>query len=648
MKERVCALISRVQGTFEFEVQPLREYFCARYLYNSAPHSSAGSVKHGTKPDRLHAILRNFYWQNVVRFFTGCADAGELDMIIQELKDLQNDDILKYTNYPRIITSQILSDYVFTQKPLKLKDVVSIIVNGINIGNIINQDLGFDPNEPLQLPNECGRTQVIEECFDQLVKFPKKDYARELIGIINNNPFDNLQTWCRYAAQFKGVQLTKWLEYAYSLQLVHRIDEALLLRILGEGDISQTQRRLQLLISGNRLELLHKNIEFKQIAFEGVLNYEISMFQRGKGDQSLTYLTLIQHPFILSRMQVDESNATFIDHINIFIEGRGNTDLAKQLNEFNVVDDIDTTIAKFSNSIKELYNTPVNSFKYNIEPWDKLVESSKAFFGDRLSTNVIATIAAGIKGKEEQSEYYEDLNNSAISLCKRVRFARMKSGNIKYWENLLTKSSDTSLTLLVFFSWATPKTIVQLFTPVAEIVKSLNPSSFSTLARSLQRTVNNSTFTQQQDRYVNEQIGNKKNQDEFKYLLSYRFDEPSRQKFIYESIEESAGNVKDIVETKFQYLVKTYLNQPNDANILNEIKKLYKHITYFDDRRHLPHHHNKPIKIAYGIAKKIMKNGREYPRIISSLAEKSCRLYANEQLRPIGEIAKLEKWFEDI
>ena len=37
--ERVGALVSRVQGTFEFEVQPLREYFAAYHLYTTASHS---------------------------------------------------------------------------------------------------------------------------------------------------------------------------------------------------------------------------------------------------------------------------------------------------------------------------------------------------------------------------------------------------------------------------------------------------------------------------------------------------------------------------------------------------------------------------------------------------------------------------------
>lgn len=140
MKERVCALVSRLQGTFEFEVQPLREYFCAKYLYKTSPYSPSGFEKKGTKPERFYAISRNFYWQNVVRFFAGCFDVGELPMLIHELGELQNDKLLKYTGYPRIIVSQLLADWVFTQYPNLMKKVVKIIVESINVGSILNQD----------------------------------------------------------------------------------------------------------------------------------------------------------------------------------------------------------------------------------------------------------------------------------------------------------------------------------------------------------------------------------------------------------------------------------------------------------------------------------------------------------------------------
>jgi hypothetical protein len=72
MLERVVMIVPRIQGTYEFEVQPLREYFAARFLYDTAPYSPVGKEKKGTKPDRFDAIARNFYWLNVVRFFAGC------------------------------------------------------------------------------------------------------------------------------------------------------------------------------------------------------------------------------------------------------------------------------------------------------------------------------------------------------------------------------------------------------------------------------------------------------------------------------------------------------------------------------------------------------------------------------------------------
>jgi hypothetical protein len=60
---------------------------------------------------------------------------------------------------------------MFYTKPKKLSEVVKIIVDGINIGNIINQS--NRSNEPLLLPNDCGRKEIVLECFNQLKLFPR-------------------------------------------------------------------------------------------------------------------------------------------------------------------------------------------------------------------------------------------------------------------------------------------------------------------------------------------------------------------------------------------------------------------------------------------------------------------------------------------
>lgn len=421
MNERVCALVSRVQGTFEFEVQPLREYFCAKYLYNSAPHSSAGSNKNGSKPERFYAILRNFYWQNVVRFFAGCAGAGELDMLIQELKDLQNDEILRYTNYPRIITSQILSDYVFTQKPKKLSEVVKIIVDGINIGNIINQN--HRSNEPLLLPNECGRKEVVIECFNQLMLFPQNNYTSELISILKNNPSENLTKWTELYEKFNGEKLTKWLEYGYKIGLIYKIQEDVLLNILEEGNIVETKIRLQTIIHGNRFELINKNLKYKQIVFDCIQNAEINTYMSTSNKDSLNFLSAILHPFILPRIIKSEViGGTFINHFEVYGPGRFQTDTPnKSISEFEVLDEIDKKIEILKNSISPLFEIGITEFKSNIELWDLLVENLRQEFNNTRISFIVATIAAGVKSTDKISDVYRDLNNERVSLCKRVR-----------------------------------------------------------------------------------------------------------------------------------------------------------------------------------------------------------------------------------
>ncbi|WP_050629948.1 hypothetical protein [Bradyrhizobium viridifuturi] len=76
--ERVGALVSRVQDTYEFEVQPLREYFVARFLYETSPYPSGEGEATGDKFDRFKALIRNPYWLNVTRFFGGCFNKGEI------------------------------------------------------------------------------------------------------------------------------------------------------------------------------------------------------------------------------------------------------------------------------------------------------------------------------------------------------------------------------------------------------------------------------------------------------------------------------------------------------------------------------------------------------------------------------------------
>jgi hypothetical protein len=664
VQERVCALVSRVQGTYEFEIQPLREYFCAKYLYQTAPYSPAGQEKKGTKPERFNAIARDFYWNNVVRFYAGCFDKGELPMLVDELKELQNDELLKYTNYPRLLTSQLLSDWVFTQSPKFLKDVVEIIVDGINIGAIINQSSRFwGSDEPILLPDECGRIEIVKECFKQLRHFPHSDYVAELIGLIVNNPHKEvLELWGNELKNIPIEKTLQWLEYAYRMRIIHRINENVLSDIiLKDTNRSVQEQKIQIVINGNRFDVINHNIQLKQIALEGILSGEIfalSHKKRKTYDSSLQSLSILLYPFIPYTIvyETENRNEKFIDFIRRF----GVYDFDDERNEDNLFtentsnDNVDKLINKLYKSIDNSLNSDLSEWKRNLEKWDFLIEELRSIFKDKWAFKILSTIIAGMKDKNLVGGEYRYLSDSSISLCKRTRYARSQSGNLDYWEQQLNQSSDLVFICLMFLTWATPRAILKLYENVQRAISQLVEKDIWLLSNSLKKTIGKQNeFKKSQAKEIIDSPQFNLLPFETQYLISHRFPDSMQQEFICRQNNDTATIFTIyIAKAKFKHLIDKYLKNVEDISLLDEIEKYYKLSTNSDIGEYMDYHYfrfnndKEFVVMPIDIARNIMKTPKSYPRLIASIAEKLCRLYANENVKIVGQVANEKKWFD--
>lgn len=170
MVERVVALVSRVEGTYEFEVQPLREYFAARHLYNTAPYSPPGGEQRGTLPERFDALCRDFFWLNVTRFYAGCYSKGELPSLVDRLEDLSSASGYRSTSHPQFLAATLLADWVFAQHPRSMKQVVSLILDGIGLHFVTSRGSRNRRDSVLVLPKQSGNEELLDRCFDLLRK----------------------------------------------------------------------------------------------------------------------------------------------------------------------------------------------------------------------------------------------------------------------------------------------------------------------------------------------------------------------------------------------------------------------------------------------------------------------------------------------
>ncbi len=165
--ERVGALVSRVEGTFEFEVQPLREYFTAWHLYKTAKYSPAGAPQSGSKPDRFEALARNFYWTNVTRFFCGFYDKGELSSLLDGLIQLSEESGYSLVNQPRTLAIMLLVDQVFAQSPRVTKQLINHLVEEPGFQRLTSYTLGVI-GEEISLPEMAGKSALFDACLKKL------------------------------------------------------------------------------------------------------------------------------------------------------------------------------------------------------------------------------------------------------------------------------------------------------------------------------------------------------------------------------------------------------------------------------------------------------------------------------------------------
>lgn len=658
VEERVCALVSRVLGTFEFEVQPLREYFCAKYLYKTSPYSPAGSYKSGTKPERFSAIVRNLYWNNVVRFFAGCFDKGELPMLILELKELQSDELLKYTNYPKEITAQILSDYVFTQYPKSLREVVKTIIDGINTRSFIHQETSTKASSPLALPYDCGGKEVVEECFLQLMQFPPTDFAIELTRIIRSNPFEINYFWESKLENYQGKDLTTWLEYGKYLGLLMTKPLKIISFVVNEPIAEHRNKRLSLLLDVFSESEIEISSEFKELAFKAILNFDTDIISKNRIDAPIFLLSQILNPFrvmqIISSREKDNSFGLwgFLSENNIS---------SKILEDFiykNIIDanidPIDKEIIKFLGELMALENSSEESFDSEIQYWNQIIEAANKLSKKHWAMVINSTIVAGIKMKNSEFsslKKYEDLSDESISLTFRVRFARLKSGNVRYWEKQFNNTQQPMLTLLVFITWATPRTIMILINKVAELAAKLSKEEYEKLCISLEITCihakNTYTPFNEWASFLNEISVS----DDVKYLLCYRLLYSDMLLFAGSSLKNNTLNTNLVSNLKFESLVNQISLNPNETELISQLKIMYPNIKDFNaqlfEHSMFGFNINRTEKMTFNTAKEIMSEPWLYPRYLTAVAEEVCRTEFIKRTVPVGEIAEKNNWFED-
>lgn len=648
MVERVVAIVSRAEGTFEFEVQPLREYFAARFLYETAPYSPTGAERAGTKPDRFDALARNYYWLNVARFYGGCYSKGELASLIDGIRELLEDEEFRLTGHPRTLAVGLLGDYVFMQHPKSVARLLRMILEGAGLRLLLCRSAPWDHgNESLILPDQCGRGALVDQCFRLLETAPPADYSREAIHVIGRNLTREQATkrWWSALSASKESDQPRWIEYGRDLGVLHKVDIGELVRcVQGVQESSRTDLRLALL-RGERFDYFESD--------EGEFEVAIGLYLSGRAEPAF----LMEGRTLLSRFAGSLWPVRYATALRrggpVSVRegwarqfGWSGLDETQRLKGEEPRFAAAVKCADWLRVVDGCVELTESEWATSLRPWDEVVEKGRELWGERWAWLGVAMFAAGIRSKSEMCTESRELFDAASPLCQRARYARLRAGSRKWWRRSLRSaegSLEMGLALGVLVAWGSVDTILACLEEIDELASSLTIKELVSLVENLDLVVG---FLRRKG-YRKEKIGGEellKLGSNALALLSPRrgtgwhrharriVEESSAEGIVQRGVEISLQNLFDGKSNWQDYLVTLELAYQKNVSVVPYAPTAFRG-------------YSKLLEMPLESARKILNSAERYPSLLIVAAEQVYRQSVGKRLFPVETVSAHEGWF---
>ena len=647
--DRVVALVSRIEGSYEFEVQPMREYFVARYLYDTAPYSPVGDSKPGTLPERFDALSRDFFWQNVTRFYAGSYSQGELPSLLESLVALTKSDEYGKSCYPRSLANTLLADYTFSQFPRIVDQVVDFILDERRFRTLVAAEHNPGPGEPWYLPKGNGRKRLVAKCFQELTKFPEEDYAQVLVEVIRSNGDidDRRAQWWNIRNSLTGSRLTRWISYGISLGTLVQCDDAVLDGLL--QDDTELDHRLTLLAFGGLVQYIASDKQRLDSVVHRIL------------DQS-NDLQFIRSGGLLSRFSVALSAQKY----SIAFSESASVSLAQMWRSHAVYfppqeedseeswkcdDPLWSKCREYVELSEELVQTQSRlTWASDLEPWILLTEHGRRLFGDRWAFSVLANAAAGIRDHRARCGEAGDLFDEAVPIVRRARHARLRAGQWRWWDGKLRDARsehDLAFVLLLLFTWAGVSVFGNLRQMIDQSLNSLSDVWWDKIFTALDDRAavrNGSQYWNISDVIERDLVS-----DRCVVALSRRLRERSRKELFQRRLCHYSGGDPSILNyCQEAAMISAFRDGPKAWDRwLPIISKFYRKgaVSSISWRPWMidPRSYRIPVTTA----RQILEDDRSYPIAFLRGAEQRLRTELGERVVPVGIVAKKGHWFEE-
>ena len=630
MVERVVALVSRVQGTYEFEVQPLREYFVARHLYETAPHIPVGAVSEAGLPDRFETVIRNGYWLNVARFLAGCFSKGELASVVDALRGLKAEPAFHLTQYPGELARMFLADWVFASTPRLLPDVLDVFADALGL-KLLRVDRPADRGEgDVSLPPRSGRELLFEKVLELLDGDVPMEFSSQLAQIAraNADDADLKPRWWEFVATASGDKRTKWIDLGLRLGVLHRATADELDALLEDAPLEL--RRLAVLMRAGHVDYCEMSGERARAIVDAMLSGDRAAYsffgERGRLSP-LQALSLSLFPASLFRF------------------GRSTPVLSSvRPGEPSVI----TDVRDVANSYLEMQGSLSHGWSSSLALWHRHVELGRDRFGECWAWLALANFVAGLAEDGVSANDAKDLFDRTTGVCLRARYARMRAGTRRWWERQLGEArsnADKEFAVLLCMTWTGRKTLAHLVPRVDPLVRTFPSAGYRKVYNALSEF--GGPFYEAPWRGTSldiDDIGEVHPRSAA--LLALRLKPEARAELHARFLQTYRGNDATLLRARSEWeLPIAFMNDGGWDEMLRLVRRSYNANGFTRELDPRPAGRRRTLGMPEDVARAIVRDCVAYPTDLVRIAEARLRGIAMGEVTPVGEVAHRNHWF---
>ena len=460
--DRIFVLVQRIEGLYEFEVQPLREFFCAKHLFESAPEGTRRDPSVcGDHAQRFEAIAANPFWMNVTRFYAGFYARGLLGSLVTSIEEMLGLDQPPIALQARRVAYALLADSVFQGKPpLQIRLIKSALDS---LACDVLPVLNGREDAAIRLPSDCGRELLAESVFGRLVTLGRSLRATLYCSIIRSNGGSDLQgDFLTLVQAHFGAERTMWVD-----------------RMARSGALS-TEGALQALDPEDACDPLELGrrysscLRYAAPALEGTLHWDRALKSVLEGTvdcmSGATPLAVL---------------ATFISTPESLMYGFSRGFRA------SISEDPAGPCEVFLSALDQVRETEDSHEMGMWRTYASVIDAGVQVFGERWCFLSAAVRAAGAPASISKVAG-DSLFDHSISLAQRTRKARLRRGNGRAWEKDLDQAADKESHMFwaaMVGAWTSPSSFDQLRPLMADILESLSDFDYIRVLRAVDWSV---------------------------------------------------------------------------------------------------------------------------------------------------------------